>query len=87
MFDQAIETIKALSTRSGYGSLPRPPVESRTKLYGLYKQATEGNIDRVLPVRPVGNSPYDEAAKRKWDAWKDQEGISRTEAKRRYISF
>lgn len=40
VFVKAISTIRALSTRTGYGSLPRPPVDSRIKLYGLYKQAT-----------------------------------------------
>jgi hypothetical protein len=38
-------------------------------------------------ARPSGNSNEDENAKRKWDAWKEEEGISKTEAKRRYISF
>lgn len=59
-------------------------MENRIRLYGLYKQATEGNVDGVM-LRPVGHSPEDESAKRKWDAWKEQEGLSKTEAKRRYI--
>lgn len=40
VFVRAISTIKALSARKGPGSLPQPPVDSRIKLYGLYKQAT-----------------------------------------------
>ena len=83
---KAISTIRALSSRSNYGSLPRPPADSRIKLYGLYKQATEGNVDGVMP-RPVGFTLEDEGAKKKWDAWKREEGVSRTEAKRRYISY
>jgi len=55
-------------------------------LYGLYKQATEGNVDGIMP-RPVGFTLEDEGAKKKWDAWKREEGISKTEAKRRYISY
>ncbi|CCH46252.1 Acyl-CoA-binding domain-containing protein 5 [Wickerhamomyces ciferrii] len=74
VFVKAISTIRALSTRSGYGSLPRPPVENRIRLYGLYKQAT-------------GFNQEDESARRKYDAWKSEEGISKTEAKRRYIAF
>ncbi|ODQ81021.1 hypothetical protein BABINDRAFT_160440 [Babjeviella inositovora NRRL Y-12698] len=86
VFVQAISTIRTLSTRSGYGSLPRPPVESRVHLYGLYKQATEGNVEGIMP-RPRGGTPSDLAAQRKWDAWKDEANLSKTEAKRRYISF
>lgn len=83
---KAISTIRTLSTRTGYGSLPRPPLENRIRLYGLYKQATEGNVTGVM-ARPDGTTYEDENAKRKWDAWKEEEGISKTEAKRRYISF
>lgn len=75
-----------MSSRSNYGTLPRPPAENRIKLYGLYKQATEGNVEGVMP-RPVGFSLEDEGAKKKWDAWKREEGLSKTEAKRRYISY
>lgn len=37
--------------------------------------------------RPVGFTLEDEGAKKKWDAWKREEGVSKTEAKRRYISY
>lgn len=86
MFVKAITTIKALSSRSNYGSLPRPPAENRIRLYGLYKQATEGNVEGIMS-RPVGFSMEDEGAKKKWDAWKREEGLTKTEAKRRYISY
>ncbi|ODV95839.1 hypothetical protein PACTADRAFT_49284 [Pachysolen tannophilus NRRL Y-2460] len=86
VFVKAIATIQTLSTRSGSGSLQRPPLENRIKLYGLYKQATEGNISPMFS-RPVGSSQEDDAARRKFDAWKDQQGLSKTEAKRRYISY
>ncbi|CAI5758702.1 unnamed protein product [Candida verbasci] len=86
VFVKAISTIRALSSRSNYGSLPRPPAENRIKLYGLYKQATEGNVDGIMP-RPVGFTPEDEGAKKKWDAWKREEGLSKIEAKRKYISY
>lgn len=86
VFVKAITTIRALSSRSNYGSLPRPPTENRIKLYGLYKQATEGDVEKVMP-RPIGFSIEDEGAKKKWDAWKREEGLSKTEAKRQYISY
>jgi hypothetical protein len=37
--------------------------------------------------RPVGFTPEDEGAKKKWDAWKREQGLSKTEAKRRYIQY
>lgn len=37
--------------------------------------------------RPIGSTPEDESARRKYDAWKSEEGLSKTEAKRRYISY
>lgn len=86
VFGKAITTIRALSTRSGYGALPRPPVEARVRLYGLYKQATEGNVVHVM-ARPSGTLPQDQAAQRKWDAWKSHADVLRTEAKRQYILF
>lgn len=86
VFVKAITTIRALSSRSNHGSLPRPPAENRIKLYGLYKQATEGNVQGIM-ARPEGHTLEDEGAKKKWDAWKREEGLSRTEAKRQYISY
>ncbi|KAF1923744.1 uncharacterized protein M421DRAFT_425449 [Didymella exigua CBS 183.55] len=36
--------------------------------------------------RPEGDSEQDQRAREKWDAWKQQSNLSRTEAKRRYIT-
>lgn len=83
---KAITTIKALSSRSNHGLLPRPPAENRIKLYGLYKQATEGNVEGIM-LRPSGLTLEDEGAKKKWDAWKREEGLSKTEAKRNYVLY
>ena len=48
----------------------------------------EGDVDGVME-RPVsGNGMTNEELGRerdKWDAWNAQKGVSRTEAKRRYI--
>lgn len=56
------------------------------KLYGLYKQATEGDVEGIMS-RPIGFTLEDEGAKKKWDAWKREQGLSKTEAKRHYISY
>ncbi|KAJ9665396.1 hypothetical protein H2201_004473 [Coniosporium apollinis] len=45
----------------------------------------EGDVDGVMD-RPTGQGEEAHRAREKWDAWKQQQGLSRTEAKRRYIS-
>jgi acyl-CoA-binding protein len=67
------------------------------RLYGLYKQAMEGDVDGVMErpssaaaaaQSPSGLLLTPEDLRReqdKWDAWNSQRGLSRTEAKRRYI--
>ncbi|KAK9491159.1 acyl CoA binding protein-domain-containing protein [Lipomyces doorenjongii] len=88
VFSQALATIRALSNPKVIPATPiqRPPIEDRIHLYGLYKQATEGDVD-VLMERPRGEREEDEAARKKWDAWYSQRGLRKTDAKRRYIPF
>ena len=81
VFAHALNTVKRIP-RTGSA---RPPPSDRLTLYGLYKQSMEGDVDGVM-IRPEGNGPDDEAEREKWDAWSAQHGMSRTEAKRRYIS-
>ncbi|EPS41556.1 hypothetical protein H072_4580 [Dactylellina haptotyla CBS 200.50] len=81
VFVHALNTVKKLP-RSGSS---RPSPEDRLKLYGLYKQSMEGNVDGVM-ARPTGMSDEDITEARKWDAWHEQKGLSKTEAKRRYIT-
>lgn len=52
----------------------------RLKLYGLYKQAMEGDVAYVQE-RPTN----DDKELDKWDAWNSNTGLSRTQAKRQYI--
>ncbi|SLM34323.1 acyl binding [Lasallia pustulata] len=79
VFVHALNTVKKIP-RTGSA---RPPSSDRLKLYGLYKQSMEGDVEGVMP-RPSGDSA--EAEREKWTAWSAQHGLSRTEAKRRYIS-
>ncbi|KAJ5832202.1 hypothetical protein N7474_000513 [Penicillium riverlandense] len=84
VFVHALNTVKRIP-RTGTA---RPPAAERLKLYGLYKQSmetTEGDVEGVMD-RPIGNTPEVHAECEKWDAWYAQRGLSRTEAKRRYIS-
>ncbi|KAF3013253.1 hypothetical protein G7054_g13638 [Neopestalotiopsis clavispora] len=85
VFVHALNTVKKIPKTGA----SRPPPADRLRLYGLYKQAMEGDVDGVME-RPshagMGVSP-DELHREqgKWDAWNAQRGLSRTEAKRRYI--
>lgn len=88
VFEKAISTIHTLSSLKGYNSLPRPPVAIRTELYALFKQSTEGDVERVLP-RPKDdpNVLDNSVAIRKWDAWRTKAGLSKTQAKKEYIQM
>ncbi|KAF2182857.1 hypothetical protein K469DRAFT_669335 [Zopfia rhizophila CBS 207.26] len=80
VFSHALNTVNKIRTGS-----QKPPSAIRLKLYGLYKQAMEGDVDGIME-RPEGGEEEAHRAREKWDAWKQQNGLSRTEAKRRYIT-
>ncbi|KAI9785542.1 MAG: hypothetical protein M1839_009283 [Geoglossum umbratile] len=80
VFVHALNTVKKIPRA---GSV-RPPPADRLKLYGLYKQSMEGDVARVMD-RPMGNGGEADADREKWDAWNQHKGLSKTEAKRRYI--
>ncbi|KAB5585975.1 acyl CoA binding protein-domain-containing protein [Coniochaeta sp. 2T2.1] len=88
VFVHALNTVKKIPKTGA----ARPPPADRMRLYGLYKQAMEGDVDGVME-RP-GSTPSPSSSltaedlrreQDKWDAWNSQRGLSRTEAKRRYI--
>ncbi|KAK2750345.1 hypothetical protein FQN57_003825 [Myotisia sp. PD_48] len=81
VFVHALHTVKKIP-RTGSA---RPPPADRLQLYGLYKQSMEGNVEDVMD-RPIGEGPDVQAEKEKWDTWHAQHNLSRTEAKRRYIT-
>ncbi|KAI2620158.1 acyl-CoA binding protein [Hypomontagnella submonticulosa] len=84
VFVHALNTVKKIPKTGA----SRPPPNDRLRLYGLYKQAMEGDVDGVME-RPEHRPGIDtnelQRERDKWDAWNAQRGISRTEAKRRYI--
>jgi diazepam-binding inhibitor (GABA receptor modulating acyl-CoA-binding protein) len=59
----------------------KPSTEDLLKLYGLYKQATEGDN---LTERPGG---FDFKAAAKYNSWLNFKGISKEEAEASYISL
>ena len=84
VFVHALNTVKKIPKTGA----ARPPAADRMRLYGLYKQAMEGDVDGVMD-RPNAYSglSVDEIRREqdKWDSWNAQRGLGRTEAKRRYI--
>ncbi len=84
VFVHALNTVKKIPKTGA----TRPPPADRMRLYGLYKQAMEGDVDGVME-RPSTKSglAVEELVREqdKWDAWDSQRGLSRTDAKRRYI--
>lgn len=61
-------------------ALPRPPSTSEMlELYGLYKQATTGDVK--------GNRPgmLDPKGRAKWDAWASRKGMSADDARGAYV--
>lgn len=59
----------------------KPSNEDLLKLYGLYKQATEGDNETE---RPGG---FDFKAAAKYNAWANQKGLSKEEATNQYIKL
>lgn len=59
----------------------RPSNEDLLKLYGLYKQATEGDNETE---RPGG---FDFKAAAKYNAWLNLKGLSKEEAANQYLEL
>lgn len=72
-FEAAVANSKKLSERPDNATL--------LKIYGLYKQATEGDNAAKKP----GFS--DLVGRAKWDAWAALKGVSADDAKRQYIEL
>ncbi|RMZ77232.1 hypothetical protein DV738_g4494, partial [Chaetothyriales sp. CBS 135597] len=93
VFSHALATVRRLP-RTGSS---RPPPAARLRLYGLYKQSMEGDVDAILPrpaLPPPALTRYGsrqlrtreaQAEIEKWDAWHACKGMSRTAAKKAYI--
>ena len=72
-FDNAVARSKELTRR--------PSNEELLQLYGLFKQATDGD---ATGERPGG---FDFKAIAKYDAWAELKGKSKDEARKEYISL
>ena len=73
LFDAAQANSKLLTER--------PDNPTLLKIYGMFKQATQGDNTAKRP------SFSDFVARAKWDAWSSHKGVSTDEAKRKYIEL
>ena len=72
-FEAAVANSKKLSQRPDNATL--------LKLYGLYKQATAGDVTEKKP------GFGDMIGRAKWDAWNGFKGKSSEEAKQQYVDL
>ena len=72
-FEQAVADSKKLDER--------PDNMTLLKIYALYKQATEGDVDGKRP------GFTDMVGRAKWDAWNELKGQSADEAKQAYVDL
>ena len=74
LFEKAVKESKELSSK--------PDNETLLKLYALYKQATEGDINTEPP-----SNPFDFVSKAKHSAWSDLKGKTKEEAMKEYVAL
>jgi acyl-CoA-binding protein len=72
-FKQAGESVTKLAAA--------PSNEDKLKLYGLFKQGSEGDASGKRP------GMFDPVGRAKWDAWAGNKGKSQDEAKQAYIDL
>ncbi|KAI8062719.1 acyl CoA binding protein-domain-containing protein [Gongronella butleri] len=73
-YNKALQIVQSLSSDSF-----QPTKNQKLKLYALYKQVTQGDVNTSRP------GMFDVVGRAKWDAWKDLQGIGRVEAQHQYV--
>jgi len=74
LFEKAVTESKELPSK--------PDNETLLKLYALYKQGTEGDINTEPP-----SNPFDFVSKAKHNAWSDLKGKTKDVAMSEYIAL
>ena len=75
-FDQSAKRVAENSA-----AMDKLPNDKKADIYGLFKQATVGDINTERP------GMLDFKGKAKWDAWSSKKGITQEEAKQAYIDL
>ena len=73
LFEKAVKESKELTSK--------PDNETLLKLYALYKQATDGDINTDPP-----SNPFDFVSKAKHAAWSDLKGKTKDWAMKEYVA-
>ena len=76
-FEKAVAWVRALP-KDGPVQLSN---EVKLQFYGLYKQATEGEVQGTQPWA------VQVEARAKWDAWNARKGMSADDAKKEYVEL
>jgi len=74
LFDKAVKESKELPSK--------PDNEILLKLYALYKQGTEGDVNTDPP-----SNPFDFVSKAKYNAWSELKGKTKAEAMNEYVAL
>ncbi|PWN52336.1 acyl-CoA-binding protein [Violaceomyces palustris] len=74
-FAKAVEIVQGMPSDGEV----QPSQDDKLKFYGLYKQATVGDVNTSRP------GLFDLAGKYKWDAWNSNKGLSKEEAEQKYV--
>ncbi|KAJ5647510.1 acyl-coA-binding protein [Penicillium lividum] len=72
-FDQAVLDVKNLKAK--------PTNDELLELYGLFKQATTGDVNTTRP------GAFDFKEKYKWDSWEKKKGMTEEEAQEAYVKL
>ncbi len=59
----------------------KPDNDTLLELYGLFKQATEGDAHGPKPAM------FDFVGRAKYDAWQEREGMSQDDARAEYVAL
>jgi len=75
-FNDAVEKVRNAPENGGF----KPSNEYKLKMYALYRQATDGDVQGKQPglLKPI--------ARYKWQAWAQVKGMSSTQAMQEYIT-
>jgi acyl-CoA-binding protein len=76
-FEQVVARIKALPADGP----AQPPNELKLKLYGLFRQARDGDVHGPKP------GLFDMVGKFKYEAWSGHQGMTKDEAMRQYVAL
>ena len=75
------EASAAMSSEEKKAQVEALSNEEKLEFYGLFKQATVGDVNTERP------GMFDPKGKAKWDAWKAKEGMSSDDAKAAYVAL